>query len=79
MKTREELEVLALRISAVLDMENKSTAIQLLDSLHSEGMRDGGDIAEDVLERKENRYEYATNVSCKPREAIITAIANKQP
>ena len=78
MKTRDQLEQLALQIYDCVEHGDGRKAAQLLDDLHSEGMKDAGDIAETVLDQKENRFEYATNVSCKPRAAILEAIAKKQ-
>ena len=77
MKTRKQLEQLAVDIHNYISADDPGEAIRLLDELYGEGMKDAGDIAETVLEKEEYAYQYALNVSCKPRMAILEAIKNK--
>ena len=82
LKPRPELEAEAMRLIRVVNenivLDAKEVLVRSLDQMWVDGAKWAADVSEEVLERKENRYEYATNVSVKPRLAIYEALENRE-
>lgn len=74
LKTKQQLEEIAQQIARHTTHEE---AIQLLDKLQVDGAMWVADLSEEVLERKENQWEYGTNVACKTRLAVEEALKNR--
>ena len=79
MKTRDELEAISLKLHWHLEHVETRQAIQLLDDLHSEGMRDAAAMVQKSSRLNENATEgnRVADILKYQAEIILAAIENK--